>query len=176
MGGVMGLLKRLRERIFAPPRLDTRLPSVAAIKPVAQDRRRQARIDARKGTRVLIIDDSPTILAILRKMFISAGYATHEAANADRGLHLMRSSRPDLVILDVIMPGTNGFAALRQMRRDPDMKDVPVIMMSGNEQATEQFYLMRIGADGFMKKPFTRFDVFSRIETLLDGKQVPRRV
>jgi DNA-binding response OmpR family regulator len=171
----MGLLKRLRDRFFAPPRLDTRLPSTHAGHTAFQERRRKPRIDARKGARVLIIDDSPTILAVLRKMFISAGYNTHEALNADHGMQMMRTSLPDLVVLDVIMPGTNGFAALRQMRRDPDMKDVPVIMMSGNEQATEQFYLMRIGADGFMKKPFTRYDVFSRIEGLLDEKRVPRR-
>jgi twitching motility two-component system response regulator PilH len=49
-------------------------------------------------------------------------------------------------------------------------------MMSGNEQATEQFYVMRIGADGFMKKPFSRFDLFSRIEKMLDANLVPRRI
>ena len=175
MRGEMGLLKNFREKLFPSSRPDTQQSSVSAGRPVVQERRQQPRIDARKGTRILIIDDSLTILAILRKMLISAGYATYQAANADRGLHLMRSLHPDLVILDVIMPGTNGFAALRQMRRDPEMKDVPVIMMSGNEQATEQFYLMRIGADGFMTKPFSRFDVFSRIEALLDDSLVPRR-
>ena len=140
------------------------------------DRRKNLRIDARKGTRVLIIDDSATVLTFLRKMFSSSGYVPLLAANAERGLEMIHSNNPDLVVLDIIMPGMNGFAALRQIRRNPLVKDLPVIMMSGNEQATEQFYVMRLGADGFMKKPFTRFDVFSRIEKLLDTNQVPRRL
>jgi twitching motility two-component system response regulator PilH len=70
----------------------------------------------------------------------------------------------------------NGFAALRALRRDPVTKDVPIIMISGNEQATEQFFGTRIGADDFMKKPFSRFEVFARIERLLDSELVPRRV
>jgi twitching motility two-component system response regulator PilH len=139
------------------------------------ERRKSPRIDARKGTRVLIIDDSPTVLTFLRRMFSSTGYEPLIAANAERGLEMMRAENPDLVVLDVIMPGMNGFAALRHIRRDPLIKKLPVIMMSGNEQVTEQFYVMRIGADGFLKKPFSRFDVFSRIEKLLDANLVPRR-
>ena len=69
----------------------------------------------------------------------------------------------------------NGFAALRAIRRDPMLRDTPVIMMSGNAQATEQFYVQRIGADDFMKKPFSRAEVFSRIEALLDAERRPRR-
>ena len=70
----------------------------------------------------------------------------------------------------------NGFTALRAIRRDPLIRDIPVIMMSGNEQAMEQFYGSRIGADDFMKKPFSRDELFFRIEQLLDDDFVPRRV
>ena len=66
-------------------------------------------------------------------------------------------------------------AALRIMRRDPATRDIPVIMISGNEHATEQFYAQRIGADDFMKKPFSRSEVFARIEKLLDADRVPKR-
>lgn len=69
----------------------------------------------------------------------------------------------------------NGFAALRALRRDGCTWQIPVIMMSGNEKATEQFFGTRIGADDFMKKPFSRLEVFSRIEQLLDEDLVPRR-
>ena len=68
----------------------------------------------------------------------------------------------------------NGFAALRTMRKDPLTWQIPVIMISGNEQATEQFYAERIGADDFMKKPFSRHEVFARIEHLLDADRRPR--
>ncbi|MPN41333.1 Phosphate regulon transcriptional regulatory protein PhoB [bioreactor metagenome] len=69
----------------------------------------------------------------------------------------------------------NGFAALRAIRRDPMTRDIPVIMMSGNEQAMEQFFGTRIGADDFMKKPFSRYEIFFRIERLLDENLIPRR-
>jgi len=69
----------------------------------------------------------------------------------------------------------NGFAALRRLRRDPQTEPIPVIMISGNEQATEQFFGARIGADDFMKKPFSRQEIFARIERLLDDQQHPCR-
>ena len=62
-----------------------------------------------------------------------------------------------------------------RQRRDPRTKDIPIIMISGNEQATEQFYAQRIGADDFMKKPFSRAEVFMRIERLLNADKMPYR-
>ena len=88
---------------------------------------------------------------------------------------MARSENPDIIFLDIVLPGMNGFAALRMLRRDPITKTVPIIMMSGNEQATEAFYVQRIGADDFMKKPFSRPEVFARIERLLDAEMIPRR-
>jgi twitching motility two-component system response regulator PilH len=142
---------------------------------LSQERRGRQRINAREGTKVLIIDDSPTVLAALKRMLRSAGYVTVEALDGERGVELAREERPDLIFLDIMLPGMNGFAALRMMRRDAVAKTIPIIMMSGNEQATEQFYAQRIGADDFMKKPFSRFEVFARIERLLDPDLVPRR-
>jgi len=140
------------------------------------NRRGKERRAARAGTRVLLIDDSATIVALLRRMLRQNEYATLEAGDAERGIELARSERPDLIFLDIVLPGMNGFAALRALRRDPDTRDIPIIMISGNEQATEEFYVHRIGADDFMKKPFSRGEVFARIERLLDDEGVPRRV
>ncbi|HRE15654.1 MAG TPA: response regulator, partial [Rhodocyclaceae bacterium] len=88
---------------------------------------------------------------------------------------IARLQQPDLIFLDIVLPGMNGFAALRVMRKDPQTQHIPIIMISGNEQAAEQFYAQRIGADDFMKKPFSRFEVFARIERLLDNNLMPRR-
>jgi DNA-binding response OmpR family regulator len=139
------------------------------------ERRGRSRRNAREGTRVLIIDDSPTIVAALRKFLRSAGYTTLEAGDAESGIELARTEKPELIFLDIVLPGMNGFAALRLLRRDTATRDVPIIMISGNEQATEQFFGTRIGADDFMKKPFSRFEVFARIERLLDSNCVPHR-
>ena len=94
------------------------------------ERRKRPRIDAREGTRVLIIDDSKTIVAAVRKFLRSAGYETLEALDAEAGLELMRAHKPDLVFLDIVLPGMNGFAALRAIRRDPALRDTPVIIKS----------------------------------------------
>jgi twitching motility two-component system response regulator PilH len=139
------------------------------------ERRKRERVDARPGTKALIIDDSATVVAALKKILKSAGYATLEAHDAESGLEIARSDHPDIIFLDIVLPGMNGFAALRALRRDVLTRDVPIIMISGNEQATEQFFGSRIGADDFMKKPFSRLEVFARIGRLLDDERVPRR-
>ncbi len=156
--------------------LPTSVGSPAAIAmPTGAERRVKSRVNARGGTRVLIIDDSATIVALLRRMMKQNGYDTLEAGDAETGIDLALTQQPDLIFLDIVLPGMNGFEALRRLRRDPATKNVPIIMISGNEQATEQFYAHRIGADDFMKKPFARAEVFARIERLLDAELVPRR-
>jgi len=142
---------------------------------VTGDRRHRKRKNARHGAKALIIDDSATVVAALRRILRSAGYATREAMDAEQGLAMIQQEQPDLVFLDIILPGMNGFGALRVIRKDPVTQHIPVIMISGNEHATEQFYANRIGADDFMKKPFSRYEVFARIESLLDANRVPRR-
>jgi DNA-binding response OmpR family regulator len=116
-----------------------------------------------------------SIVALLRRMLLQNGFEVLEAGDAETGVALANAQLPDLVFLDIVLPGMNGFAALRQLRRDAATKHIPVIMISGNEQATEEFYLYRIGADDFMKKPFSRAEVFARVARLLDAGGVPRR-
>ena len=176
----MGIFGRLWGSPRKPaPRPDTSVPADAPLLDLepadAVERRQRDRKDARKGIKALIIDDSPTVVAALRKILRSAGYNTLEALDAEKGLALMEQEPPDLVFLDIILPGMNGFNALRMIRKNPTTQHIPVIMISGNEHATEQFYANRIGADDFMKKPFSRFEIFARIENLLDASQMPRR-
>jgi len=140
------------------------------------ERREKERRGAAPGTKVLVIDDSATIVALLRRMLRQNELVTLEAGDAESGIEIARAEHPDLIFLDIVLPGMNGFAALRNLRREPATRDIPVIMISGNEQATEQFYAHRIGADDFMKKPFSRAEVFARIERLLDPDRIPRRL
>jgi CheY-like chemotaxis protein len=160
-----------------PPRPTAPAPlAVASAEPTgAVERRQSPRKNARKGTRALIIDDSPTVVAVLRKALRSAGCSTREALDAEHGLTLLDQDPPDLIFLDIVLPGMNGFHALRLIRKNPAYQHIPVIMISGNEHAIEQFYVNRIGADDFMKKPFSRFEIFARVESLLDDDMVPRR-
>ena len=173
----MSFFKQFRSIIAKATPATVVEPPPEPIKIIAQpakpvERRSSKRQNSHKGRRILIIDDSPTIIAALRKVLRSAGCITMEALDAEHGLEIVRQEKPDLVFLDIVLPGMNGFAALRLMRRDPATHHIPVIMISGNEQATEQFYAKRIGADDFMKKPFSRFEVFGRIDSLIELKKL----
>jgi len=127
------------------------------------------------GARMLVVDDSPTICAVLGKMLRQDGYAVLKATDGKEAIELARNERPALIFLDIVMPGMNGFAVLRALRHDPLTRDIPIVMISGNPQATEQFYVQRFGADDFMQKPFDRDEVYLRIGQLvrcgrLDGR------
>lgn len=162
--------------IFDRFKVPVRKPQVAvAHPPPLTNRRLRARRNAPRGVTVLIIDDSATVLAVLRKILRSAGYITREAVDAEQGLALLAQAPSDLIFLDIVLPGMNGFHALRAIRKNPTTRHIPVIMISGNEHATEQFYALRIGADNFLKKPFSRYEVFTHIEALLDDHDLPSR-
>jgi twitching motility two-component system response regulator PilH len=137
------------------------------------DRRQKKRL-SHKGRKILVIDDSPTVAASFSKIFRSAGCVVRDAFDAETGLEIACDERPDLIFLDIVLPGMNGFAALRQLRRVPRTRHIPVIVISGNEQAIGQFYAKRIGADDFMKKPFSREDVFKRVEILVAKGKLAR--
>ncbi|MDR2261715.1 MAG: response regulator [Azoarcus sp.] len=139
------------------------------------ERRKRARANPRKGARILVIDDSPTILTAMKRFLESTECVFLGALDARTGLEMALTQKPELIFLDIVMPSINGFAALRALRKSPRTRDVPIIMMSGNEQAKAQFFGAHIGADDFMKKPFSRFEVFARIARLLDDEGIPRR-
>lgn len=143
--------------------------------PKGKERREQERQPAADGMHVLVVDDSPTIVRMLSRMLSQNGYEVSEAEDAETGMEIARNTLPNLIFLDIVLPGMNGFEALRRLRRDELTRAIPIIMISGNELATEQFYAQRIGADDFMKKPFSRSEVFLRIEKLLDNERVPHR-
>jgi len=132
------------------------------------DRRHRQRKIVPPGTTVLIVDDSKTVVAVLRKMLRENNFTTLEAYDAESALELLRKNKPDLIFLDIVLPKMSGFDALRRIRRSQYVGSTPVIMISGNEAATEEYYVKRIGADDFMKKPFSRAEVFTRVERLLN--------
>ena len=132
-----------------------------------EDRRQKNRSRVKRGTLVLVIDDSTTVVTMLRRMLEQNGYEPLEAFDAETGIQIAKEQLPRLIFLDIVLPGMNGFAALRALRREPLTAEIPIIMMSGNEQATEHFWAQKIGADDFMKKPFTRPEVFARMDRLL---------
>jgi twitching motility two-component system response regulator PilH len=139
------------------------------------ERRAVPRSGVPKNALVLIVDDSSTIRAVLGKMLTQDSHVVLKAPDGETALEIARNDGPDLIFLDIVMPGMNGFAVLRALRRDPLTRHIPIVMISGNLQATEQFYVQRFGADDFMKKPFGRSEVFARIQHLTEsGRLVVR--
>jgi twitching motility two-component system response regulator PilH len=139
------------------------------------ERRAVPRSGVPKEAHILVVDDSPTIRAVLGKMLTQDGHVVFKAADGESAIELARNELPDLIFLDIVMPGMNGFAVLRALRREALTHDIPIVMISGNLQATEQFYVQRFGADDFMKKPFGRGEVFARLQHLTrSGRLVAR--
>ena len=131
----------------------------------------RAAVDAK----MLVVDDSPTIRAVLGKMLGQEGYAVQKAVDGETALELAKSEQPDVIFLDIVLPGINGFAVLRALRHDPVTQHIPIVMISGNQQATEQFYVQRFGADDFIKKPFGQREVQQSIQRLVHAGRLPAR-
>lgn len=142
----------------------------------AAERREDERLRASLGARVLVVDDSATIRAVLGKMLMQDGYEVLKAADGESAIETAQAQLPDLIFLDIVLPGISGFAVLRSLRRDSRTRATPIVMMSGNQQATEQFYVQRFGADGFVKKPFGRAEVFHAIRALVQARRMAARV
>ncbi len=126
------------------------------------------------SARILVVDDEPDIRGLVKEILEEEGYAVTTAESAAAAREARRGQRPDLVLLDIWMPDLDGISLLREWNERGGLP-CPVIMMSGNELATEQFYAQRIGADDFMKKPFSRSEVFMRIEKMLGPDRIPHR-
>ncbi len=136
------------------------------------ERRRHRRVTPPKGTSILIVDDSTTIRFVMSKMLWESGYRVIEAPNGREGIDMALEHSPDLIFMDVVMPGINGFQATRILRKQEQTRDVPIIIISGNRQAVEQFWAGKIGANDYMEKPFDRGEFFRRLEKVLYPQKI----
>ncbi|WP_430389035.1 response regulator [Dyella sp. 20L07] len=144
---------------------------------VTQAQAAEAMRKAALGARILVVDDSATIRAVLGRMLEVDGYSVTRVADGEAALETARDEPPALIFLDIVLPGINGFAVLRSLRHDPLTQHIPIVMISGNPQATEQFYVQRFGADDFISKPFGQADVARSIDRLVrDGRLAAREV
>ena len=117
--------------------------------------------------RILIVDDSPTDIRVLSAMLERAGFQTLSASSAEEGIARARQEQPNLILMDVIMPGTNGFQATRTLSRDPETSSIPVIIVTTKNMETDRIWGMRQGAKDFISKPPSERDLVARIQALL---------
>ena len=120
-----------------------------------------------QGKKVLIVDDSKVERQILKDMVSSVGFETFEAENATDGMAKAEEVLPDLVLMDVVMPGMNGFQATRQMQNNDNLKDIPVIMCTSKNQPTDKVWGMRQGAKSYVVKPVDKNELLQEIKKVL---------
>ena len=103
--------------------------------------------------RILIVDDSPTEMYKLTGMLEKHGHVVLKAENGADGVALARQEKPDAVLMDIVMPGLNGFQATRQLTKDSTTQNIPVIMVTTKDQETDKVWGTRQGAKGYLTKP-----------------------
>ena len=116
--------------------------------------------------KILIVDDSPTERQALGELLIRRGYQVVFAETGDEGVEKATAESPDLILMDVVMPGTSGYAATRQITRGESTRNIPVIMCTSRAQETDKIWGMRQGAFAYMTKPIDHQQLLAKIATL----------
>ncbi len=115
---------------------------------------------------ILVVDDSPTDRQYLTDMLSKSGFKVSSAASAEEALAKVKLAKPDLVLMDVVMPGQNGFQATRTLSNDDATKHIPVIICSTKGQETDKVWGMRQGARDYIVKPIKQADLLAKITAL----------
>ncbi len=118
---------------------------------------------------VLIADDEPNIVVSLEYLMKREGYAVHVARDGDAALVAIREIRPDLVLLDVMMPGKSGFEVCQAVRADDALAAVKILMLTAKGRDTDEAKGRALGADDYMTKPFSTRELAERVRRLLAG-------
>ena len=116
--------------------------------------------------KILVVDDSATDRLYLTEMLQQAGFNVITAENGEECLTKVDAEQPDMVLMDVVMPGLNGFQATRALSKNPATAHIPVIMCTGKEQATDRLWALRQGAKDCVIKPVSVEELLAKIEAL----------
>ncbi len=125
---------------------------------------------------ILVVDDEPKIVDICRDYLSAAGFKVITAADGARGLLLARNEKPDLVVLDLMMPGMDGLDVCRQLRREGTM---PIVMLTARVEESDKLIGLELGADDYITKPFSPRELVARVRTVLrraEGSSSPAEV
>lgn len=116
--------------------------------------------------KILIVDDSPTERYFLSELLTRHGYAVSAAESAEEAALKIKAAPPDLILMDVVMPGQNGFQFTRELSRDPETQAIPIIMCTSKNQQTDRIWGMRQGARDYLVKPVKAEELLEKIAAL----------
>lgn len=116
--------------------------------------------------KILVVDDSATERHIIGEILTKQGFEVSFAESGELGVAKTKQEKPDMVVMDVVMPGLNGFQATRAISKDPDTQHIPVIICTTKDQETDKIWGMRQGAKDYLVKPINAVDLLSKIAAL----------
>jgi two-component system alkaline phosphatase synthesis response regulator PhoP len=125
--------------------------------------------------KILVVDDEKSIVKILKGYLENAGFEVLSAYDGDSALHFIRREKPDLILLDVMMPERDGFDVVRVIRGDPGLRALPVIMITAKVEDLDKILGLELGADDYITKPFNGREVISRVNALLRRDKLVRQ-
>ncbi len=116
--------------------------------------------------KILVVDDSPTERHVMVELLTRNGYQVITAASGEEGIEKAKSEQPDLILMDVVMPGLNGYQATRTLTRDESTRNIPVIVCTSKGQETDKIWGLRQGAQEYLVKPVNGEELLAKIASL----------
>lgn len=126
--------------------------------------------------RILLVEDEEDIAALIKLQAELSGYKLHVEVDGINGLRAVEREKPDLVILDIMLPGENGLDVCRKIKGNPDLKNIPIVILSAKGEELDVVLGLELGADDYVPKPFSPKVLFSRIKAILRRGKEPERV
>ena len=117
-------------------------------------------------SKILVVDDSPTERLALQELLAREGYQVVSAESGEQAIAASRSEKPDLILMDVVMPGMNGYQATRTISRDDSTRNIPIIMCTSKGLETDKIWGMRQGAHAYLVKPLNHDDLLAHIRAI----------
>src|SRR5437867_9641967 len=124
-------------------------------------------------SRILIVEDEQSVVDMLRKGLEPEGFQVIAAYNGQAGLRAVTEARPDLLILDLTLPGLDGFELCRRIRKQPETARLPILVLSGRAEEVDRVVMLELGADDYVTKPFSPKELVARVKTLLRRVSTP---
>ncbi|MFV0335883.1 MAG: response regulator transcription factor [Tropicimonas sp.] len=121
------------------------------------------------GKRVLLVEDEPNIIEAIRFILSRDGWRVRTHSDGATALDAIAADPPDVLVLDVMLPGKSGLDILRELRADPEMAELPVLMLTAKGQARDRELAERYGVSRFMTKPFANADILQSVNALFEG-------
>jgi twitching motility two-component system response regulator PilH len=116
-----------------------------------------------------MVDDSPTEIVVARKALEAKGHTVITASNGAEGVEKAKAEKPDVILMDIVMPDMNGFKATREISKTAETSSIPVIMMSSKDQVTDMEWAKRQGASGYLVKPASEAELLAAVDEALGG-------